>query len=58
MKKPENIQRKIITIDADSKPLGRLAVEVSVALRGKNKPDFVKYKDTGDTVLVKKISIE
>jgi large subunit ribosomal protein L13 len=51
----EKIQRKIITLDADNKSLGRLAVEVAVALRGKNKPDFVPYKDVGDTVVVKNI---
>ena len=53
-KKPQ-IQRKIITIDAENKPLGRLAVEVAVALRGKNKPNFVPYMDVGDTVVVKNI---
>ncbi|MGA2417897.1 MAG: 50S ribosomal protein L13 [Candidatus Staskawiczbacteria bacterium] len=51
----EKIQRKIVTIDAENKSLGRLAVEVAVALRGKNKPDFVPYKDVGDTVVVKNI---
>ena len=51
----ETITRKVISIDAENKPLGRLAVEVAVALRGKNKPSFVPYKDVGDTVLVKNI---
>ncbi|MCX6719735.1 MAG: 50S ribosomal protein L13 [Candidatus Staskawiczbacteria bacterium] len=51
----EKIERKIITLDAENKPLGRFAVEVAVALRGKNKPDFVPYKDVGDTVFVKNI---
>jgi len=51
----EKVERKIISIDAENKPLGRLAVEVAVALRGKNKPDFVPYKDVGDTVVVKNI---
>jgi large subunit ribosomal protein L13 len=51
----EKITRKIITIDADNKSLGRLAVEVSVALRGKNKPNFVPYMDMGDIVMVKNI---
>ena len=51
----ENIVRKIISIDAENKSLGRLAVEVAVSLRGKNKPSFVPYKDVGDTVLVKNI---
>ena len=55
MKKVENIQRKIITVDAENKSLGRLAVEVAIALRGKNKPDFVPYKDMGDTVMVKNV---
>lgn len=49
------VNRKIISVDAENKPLGRLAVEVAVILRGKNKPDFVPYKDMGDTVLVKNI---
>ena len=49
------IQRKIITVDADNKTLGRLAVEVAVLLRGKNKPTYVPYKDNGDTVLIKNI---
>ncbi len=53
MKKIENIQRKIIIVDAENKSLGRLAVEVAVLLRGKNKPDFVPYKDMGDIVVVK-----
>jgi len=51
----EKIQRKIISIDANGKSLGRLAVEVAVALRGKNKADFVPYKDMGDTVVVKNV---
>ena len=51
----ENIQRKVISIDAENKSLGRLAVEVAVSLRGKNKADYVPYKDVGDTVIVKNI---
>lgn len=51
----EQIQRNIISIDAEDKNLGRLAVEVATALRGKNKPTFVPYKDVGDIVLVKNI---
>ena len=49
----EKIERKIITVDAENKPLGRLAAEVAVLLRGKNKPSYVPYKDMGDTVVVK-----
>jgi large subunit ribosomal protein L13 len=55
MKTKEQVIRKVISVDAEGKTLGRLAVEVAVLLRGKNKPTFVPYKDMGDTVLVKNI---
>lgn len=48
-------KRETITIDAENKPLGRLAVEVAVALRGKNKPNFVPYMDMGDNVVIKNV---
>jgi large subunit ribosomal protein L13 len=51
----EKIERKIHKIDAEGKPLGRLAVEVAVLLRGKGKPIFVPYKDVGDIVIVRNI---
>jgi len=51
----ENIKRQTITVDAENKSLGRLAVEIAVLLRGKNKPDFVPYKDMGDNVVVKNV---
>ncbi len=43
---------KTYKINAQGRPLGRLAVEISLLLRGKNKPDFVPYKDSGDFVVV------
>ena len=59
MQTKKNIQnnppRKVISVDAADKSLGRVAVEVAVLLRGKNKPTYVPYKDNGDTVLVKNI---
>ena len=55
MKKIEQVTRKIISVDAADKSLGRLAVEVAILLRGKNKPTYVPYKDNGDTVLIKNI---
>lgn len=51
----EKVQRKIITIDASGRPLGRLAVDVAVLLRGKNKPNYVPHIDMGDIVVVKNI---
>jgi len=53
--KPVKAGRKIITVDAENKSLGRLAVEVAVLLRGKNKPTFVSYMDMGDVVVVRNI---
>ena len=43
------------TNDATYKVLGRFASVVAVLLRGKNKPDFVPYKDEGDFVTIKNI---
>lgn len=49
------IKRQTHIIDATGKSLGRLAVQVAVLLRGKNKPDFVPYKDAGDNVVIQNI---
>jgi large subunit ribosomal protein L13 len=45
-------QRKWHVIDADGAVLGRLAVQVSDILRGKNKPVYTPHLDTGDFVVV------
>lgn len=55
IKKLVCIDRKIISVDATDKSLGRLAVEVANILRGKNKPTFIPYKDVGDIALIKNI---
>ena len=39
-------------IDAEACPLGRLAAEVAVLLRGKHKAEFTPHVDTGDFVIV------
>jgi large subunit ribosomal protein L13 len=39
-------------MDASDKILGRLATEVARLLRGKHKPDFTPFLDTGDFVVV------
>jgi len=44
--------RKWWVIDAEGKPLGRLATQVATILRGKNKPTFTPHVDTGDFVIV------
>ncbi|MBU1102420.1 50S ribosomal protein L13 [Patescibacteria group bacterium] len=44
--------KKIHTIDASRKILGRLASEVAVLLRGKQKPGFLPYIQPKDEVIV------
>jgi large subunit ribosomal protein L13 len=48
----ENIERKWFVIDAADQRLGRLASEVAIILRGKNKAIFTPHMDTGDFVVV------
>ena len=52
MAKAEEVKRKWYVIDAEGKPLGRLASEVAKILRGKNKPVYTPHTDTGDFVIV------
>lgn len=49
------ISRENHIIDATGKVLGRLAANVAVLLRGKNKPGFAPYKDIGDFVVMKNV---
>ena len=50
--KPGEIARNWHVIDAENVVLGRLAVTIANLLRGKNKPQFAPYIDTGDFVVV------
>jgi large subunit ribosomal protein L13 len=47
-----DIQRDWWVVDATGKTLGRLATEVARRLRGKHKPTFTPFLDTGDHVIV------
>ncbi|MBR5386978.1 MAG: 50S ribosomal protein L13 [Clostridiales bacterium] len=49
---PSNIERQWLVIDAEGKTLGRLATEVARLLRGKHKPTYTPFADTGDYVIV------
>ena len=51
----EVIKRENHIIDADGKILGKLATQVAVLLRGKNKVGFAPHKDMGDFVIVKNV---
>ena len=50
--KKDEIEKKWWVINAEGKTLGRLATEVAVLLRGKRKPEFARFMDCGDFVVV------
>jgi len=50
--KDPGVDREWILVDAEDKPLGRLAVKIANALRGKDKPTFTPHVDTGAFVVV------
>ena len=50
--KKADIVRKWYVVDAENKPLGRLASEVATILLGKNKPTYTPNVDCGDYVIV------
>ena len=52
MAKGEEVERKWYIIDAENKPLGRLAVQVARILSGKHPPTYTPHVDTGDFVVV------
>jgi large subunit ribosomal protein L13 len=52
MAKAEEVKRKWYVVDAEGKPLGRVASEVARILRGKHKPSYTPHVDTGDHVIV------
>ena len=52
MIKNTEVNRKWYVIDAQDKPLGRLASEIAEVLTGKNKVTFTPNVDCGDYVIV------
>jgi len=46
------IERKWYVVDATGHTLGRLTSEIAAILRGKKKPTFTPFLDTGDYVIV------
>ncbi len=48
----DKIERKWWLIDAEGMVLGRLATEVSKILRGRHKPIYTPFFDTGDFVVI------
>lgn len=50
--KKEDVARKWFIVDATDQIVGRLAGKISRLLRGKHKPDFTPYVDSGEHVIV------
>jgi large subunit ribosomal protein L13 len=50
--KTKDIDRKWWIVDAEDKPLGRVASQIAHVLRGKHRPDFTPHVDNGDFVVV------
>jgi large subunit ribosomal protein L13 len=50
--KPSDVRRQWHVLDATNQPLGRLASQIAVYLRGKHKPIYAPHLDTGDFVIV------
>ena len=48
-----DITREKIKIDAENKPVGKVASEAAHILQGKNKPTYKRHVDVGDFVVIK-----
>lgn len=52
MQKKETVERKWYVIDAEGKPLGRVASKTAHILRGKHKATYTPHIDCGDYVII------
>ena len=52
MASASDIDRKWYVVDAEGQTLGRLASRVAAVLRGKHKPTYTPFLDTGDYVII------
>lgn len=52
MQKKETVTRNWYVIDAEGKPLGRVASKAAVVLRGKHKPTYTPHVDCGDYIII------
>lgn len=48
----KEVKRKLHKIDATNKSVGRLASQIAIILRGKNKPEYESNIDCGDIIEV------
>ena len=52
MQKKEEVKRDWFVIDAEGKPLGRVATLAATYLRGKHKPTYTPHIDCGDNIII------
>ena len=52
MAKAQEVERKWYIIDAEGKPLGRVASAAANILRGKHRPEYTPHVDCGEFVIV------
>lgn len=52
----KTVDQEINSIDASGQALGRLASRIALILQGKNKPDYLPYKDSNIEVVIKNIA--
>lgn len=52
MANASNIERKWYVIDAEGKPLGRVASKAAIMLRGKHKATYTPHVDCGDNIII------
>jgi len=50
--KAGQVQHGWVVVDAQGKVLGRLAAQIAMRLRGKQKPEYTPHVDTGDYIVV------
>jgi large subunit ribosomal protein L13 len=50
--KPAEVERKWYVIDAEGKPLGRVATKAAAIARGKEKPLYTPHQEVGDYVVI------
>jgi large subunit ribosomal protein L13 len=48
----KTMQRRWVLVDAKDQVMGRLASRIALVLRGKHKPTYTPFLDTGDGVVV------
>lgn len=48
----EDVQRNWLVVDVAGKTIGRVATQIALILKGKNKPSYTPHVDNGDFVIV------